>query len=56
MVKTMQVEMSEQEINTTIELINIAIKAGGYNTARPCVYIIDKLATYLPKQEEVKTE
>lgn len=50
----MNIEMSEQEINTTIELLNVAIKAGGYNTAKPAVFLIEKFASVLPKKEEVK--
>lgn len=53
----MNVEMSEQEINTTMELLNIAIKTGGYNTAKPAVYLIDKFVALLPKEnEEVEVE
>ena len=44
-----------KEIKMNIELINIAIKAQGYNVAKAGVFLIDKFVALLPK-EEIKTE
>ena len=45
-----QIELSEEEINVTIQLIDLAIKAGGLNVAEAGSILAKKFGSHLRQQ------
>lgn len=47
---TIKIELTAQEANTLMQLLDVAIKAGGLNVAQSAVYFASKLQPK-PKEE-----
>lgn len=46
----MNIELTKEEANALIQLLDVAIKAGGYQNAKPGVYLVDKILAELSKE------
>ena len=50
----MTIELSEQEANALLQLIDLAVKSGGLNVAQAGVVLASKIQAASKPQEEVK--